>query len=109
MFLTGNEFDNIIEGNVGDNRLNGGFGRDTMSGFAGNDTYIVDRSNDIVNEAANAGNDRVETTVTYGLSAGVHVEVLATTNACGKHRDQSCRQRTGQYARRQPRGQYAPR
>ena len=79
--LSGNEFDNIIDGNAGDNRLNGGFGRDTMNGLAGDDTYIVDRSNDIVNEAANAGTDRVETSVTYGLSTGVHVEVLATINA----------------------------
>ncbi len=107
--LSGNEFDNIIDGNAGDNRLNGGFGRDTMNGLAGDDTYIVDRSNDIVNEAANAGTDRVETSVTYGLLDRGARRGPGDHQRCGKHRDQPRRQRAGQYARRQRRGQYAQR
>ncbi|WP_162916594.1 M10 family metallopeptidase C-terminal domain-containing protein [Dongia deserti] len=57
---TGNALANTIIGNSSDNMLNGGLGADVLKGGAGNDTYILDNSNDIVDEEGNTdGNDSV--------------------------------------------------
>lgn len=96
--LTGNELANRIIGNNGDNwlfggggadnlvgnggndRLDGGTGRDVMAGGLGNDSYYADDAFDQVIEAAGEGFDYVYSSVSYALSVGSHVEVLATTN-----------------------------
>jgi Ca2+-binding RTX toxin-like protein len=77
---TGNILNNVINGNAGNNVLNGGSGADTMTGGAGSDTYIVDNTADIVTEAFNAGLDRVNSSVTYTLSANVE-QLMLTGNA----------------------------
>ncbi len=74
--LTGNEFSQRLSGNAGDNRLDGRGGRDTMTGHDGDDTYVVDNAADLIVEAAGAGRDTVQTSVSYSLRAGVSVEVL---------------------------------
>ncbi|MER9132221.1 family 16 glycosylhydrolase [Mesorhizobium sp. M0768] len=79
--LTGNAFAQTIQGNAGANVINGGGGADTMTGYGGNDTYYVDNAGDKVNEASGGGHDRVWTSVSYALSAGSEIELLATTNA----------------------------
>ena len=82
--LTGNEFKNWIIGNSGSNVLDGGAGGDNMLGWIGNDFYIVDNFNDVVTEYAGQGTlDRVQTSVTYSLTAGSEIEVLETTNPSG--------------------------
>ncbi|MFI0844677.1 hypothetical protein ACH196_11820, partial [Mesorhizobium sp. IMUNJ23232] len=68
---TGNDLINKITGNDGDNRLDGGLAADTLAGGLGNDTYVVDRSTDVVTEAANGGQDRVESSSSYVLGANV--------------------------------------
>ncbi len=68
---TGNAASNTLTGNSGANRLNGGAGADTMSGGAGNDIYVVDSASDVVIEAASAGTDTVESSITYSLGANV--------------------------------------
>ncbi|MER8879941.1 calcium-binding protein [Mesorhizobium sp. M0684] len=81
--LTGNEFAQTIQGNAGANVIKGGGGADTMTGYGGNDTYYVDNAGDKVNEAVRGGTDKVLTSVSYALSAGSSIQLLATTNPSG--------------------------
>jgi serralysin len=73
---TGND---VLIGNSANNILNGGAGADNMAGGLGNDTYIVDNIGDVVTEAAASGIDRVQSSVTYTLTA--NVENLTLTGA----------------------------
>lgn len=69
---TGNSESNTITGGAGNDYLDGGSGRDTMTGGLGNDTYVVGRSDDVVREDANGGDDQVLSTAeSYTLAANV--------------------------------------
>ncbi|MFC3177999.1 calcium-binding protein, partial [Undibacterium amnicola] len=74
---TGNTAVNTLTGNAGNNVIDGGAGNDSMAGGAGNDTYVVDSSGDTVTEAANAGTDMVQSSVSYSL--GTNLENLTLT------------------------------
>lgn len=79
--LTGLAGNDVLVGNAGNDILDGGTGDDTMSGGAGNDRYIVDSLRDKVNEAANAGEDTVESCVSFTLGANVeHLELTGSDN-----------------------------
>ena len=52
-------------------------GIDTLAGGIGNDVYYVNNTDDVVIEAANAGNDIVGATVNYTLSENHNIEVLS--------------------------------
>lgn len=56
---TGTSANNDITGGAGNDTIDGGDGLDTMRGLGGNDTYVVSRVDDVVVEAANAGDDQV--------------------------------------------------
>lgn len=68
-----------LTGGLGNDTLDGGTGNDTMTGLAGNDTYLVDAAGDVVVEAAGAGIDTVQASVTTTLAA--NVENLTLTGA----------------------------
>ncbi|MFG6461195.1 PA14 domain-containing protein [Roseateles sp. DXS20W] len=83
---TGNAQDNQLSGNSGDNVLDGGAGADAMAGGAGNDTYVVDNAGDTVTEAANAGMDVVQSSISFALPVNVEQLILtgsAAINATG--------------------------
>lgn len=66
--------------------LDGGKGADTLDGGTGNDTYIVSDAGDVVVEAANAGTDLVQSSVSWRMAANVEKLTLTGTanlNAVG--------------------------
>ena len=69
--LFGGDGIDTLFGGVGSDYLDGGSGVDHLEGGAGNDVYITDESSDVVIEAAGAGTDQVQTTVSYTLSANI--------------------------------------
>ena len=85
---TGNDQTNNLVGNSAINQLNGGGGHDTLDGKAGADimigglgydSYTVDNVNDIITENPNEGTDKINSNVTFTLSA--NVENLTLTGA----------------------------
>ncbi|RZU47640.1 hemolysin type calcium-binding protein [Fluviicoccus keumensis] len=81
LMLTGNELNNVLTGGDGDNTLNGGLGADTMAGGAGNDTYYVDNTADVVQEAANSGQDQIFSSVSLIAASGVENLTLTGTSS----------------------------
>ncbi len=67
---TGNALDNVITSNGG---------VDTLVGGAGNDTYVINDSADIITEAAGAGTNSVQSSVSFILPA--NVENITLTGA----------------------------
>jgi len=89
---TGNGLDNILIGNSGSNTLNGGAGNDRLEagsagtdvlvGGTGDDVYVVTRSTGVTyTENANAGVDRMESTITTTLANNIEVLFLTGTSA----------------------------
>ena len=77
--LGGDAGDDILFGEAGNDILNGGLGADRMEGGAGDDVYFLDNDGDLVVEAANAGTDLVNSSITTTLTD--HVENLTLTGS----------------------------
>lgn len=61
----------VFNGTSGNDGIKGTVYGDTMTGGDGNDVYIVNNTHDVVVESADQGEDLVQTSVTYTLSANV--------------------------------------
>ncbi len=61
--LAGTAFADTLIGNGGNDTLDGGDGADLMNGGPGDDVFIVDSADDVVEEGANGGTDRIESRV----------------------------------------------
>jgi Ca2+-binding RTX toxin-like protein len=81
--LNGMAGNDTLKGFGGDDELNGNTGADTMLGGLGADTYLVDNAGDVAAESGGEGNDTVQTSVSYTLTAGSDIETLRTTNDNG--------------------------
>ena len=82
--LTGNAANNVVVGNNASNTLDGGGGNsDELVGRGGDDTYLVNNANVRITENGGQGIDTVRTSVSYTLTTGADVELLATNNDAG--------------------------
>ena len=77
--LQGEAGSDILDGGAGVDYLDGGTGADIMAGGAGDDTYVVDDAGDVVIEAANEGNDTINSSASIVLPD--NVEWLNLTGA----------------------------
>lgn len=76
--LAGND---TIYGYDGNDILDGGTGADSMYGGQGNDTYIVDDSDDYIQENTNEGTDTIVASITYTLGSNLENLTLSGTDA----------------------------
>lgn len=81
--LFGGAGSDTILGGDGNDILDGGDGGDNLEGGLGDDTYFVDDSDDEVVETAGQGNDTVNTSVNYQLSADQEIEQLTAIGTTG--------------------------
>lgn len=75
--INGGADNDQLTGQAGNDRLDGGTGADMMNGGTGDDIYVIDNNGDVVTEAANAGNDLVETSVSWSLSPNIERATLS--------------------------------
>jgi Ca2+-binding RTX toxin-like protein len=82
--LSGNRGNNMLFGNAGNDILDGGAGADTLVGGNGDDTYILDSVQDVVIEGVGQGVDRIISSVSLTLAAGVEIlELVGGRAAAG--------------------------
>jgi Ca2+-binding RTX toxin-like protein len=76
--LTGAGGDDTLEGGAGGDTLTGGIGRDSLVGGIGNDVYVVDDTDDIIDDQGGPEDiDTVRTTLAdYTLGAGLEALVI---------------------------------
>lgn len=82
--LSGGSNNDSLTGNEGDDTLDGGTGADTLIGGLGNDVYLVDNTGDVLIDSSSGGTDRIESSVSYSLTAsneanGYYIENLSLT------------------------------
>ncbi|THD82419.1 hypothetical protein E7811_15360 [Aliigemmobacter aestuarii] len=75
-FLAGLLGADRLTGGSGRDTLDGGAGVDTMSGGTGNDTYLVDNTNDVIEELAGEGDRDIVRSTANVYTLGDNVETL---------------------------------
>ncbi len=82
--IYGGGANDVLTAGSANDTLDGGSGADTMTGGLGDDWFYVDDAGDVVIEGVGGGSgDRIRTSVSYTLGAGVHVERFTTTDNFG--------------------------
>lgn len=82
--LEGHDGNDQLHGDAGNDTLDGGQGADRMWGGAGDDVFLVDNTGDRVTEAAGAGHDTVNSSVSFALGDQA-IEVLFLTGSAAIH------------------------
>jgi Ca2+-binding RTX toxin-like protein len=77
--LDGGDGNDTLTSGEGNDTLNGGTGADSLTGGNGDDLYIVDYFKDSFTEAANAGTDTIQSSVTRALNDNVENLTLTGT------------------------------
>ena len=78
-FLYGGAGIDTLNGGAGFDQMDGGIGADVMDGGLGDDWYLIDNAGDrIIERAGEGAADRLFSSVSYVLAAGVEVEILST-------------------------------
>jgi len=89
--LFGGFGDDLLIGGSGNDQLGDLNGNDTLIGGTGNDFYTTDGTSDVIVEAANAGIDRIQTTIDYTLDSNVEqlalIQGTAAVNGTGNSLD----------------------
>jgi Ca2+-binding RTX toxin-like protein len=67
--LLGGDGNDMLIGDAGNDRLEGGAGTDSLYGGLGDDTYVIDSTQDNINEYDGEGTDTVESAVTLTLAS----------------------------------------
>jgi VCBS repeat-containing protein len=96
--LNGGGGDDLLLGGTGNDSLDGGIGADTMQGGLGDDAYTVDNVGDLVIENVNAGNDLVNSSITYTLTDNVErltLTGISNINGTGNELDNTITGNTG--------------
>ena len=79
--LDGGAGNDTLDGGAGNDTLTGGTGNDRLVGGLGNDIYVVDSTGDMVVEAAAAGTDLVQSSVSHTLGTDLENLTLTGTTA----------------------------
>lgn len=80
----GGDGDDTLEGGDGNDTLQGGVGTDDLNGGTGDDLYVIHDANDVVTEEANAGTDKVLSSVSFTLGDNVeNLTLIGSGNITG--------------------------
>ncbi|NJR37818.1 MAG: calcium-binding protein [Leptolyngbyaceae cyanobacterium CSU_1_4] len=95
--LFGNDAQNTLRGLAGNDSLRGGGGNDILDGGAGtdqlagelgNDIYVIGDAIDVITEAADAGTDTVQASISFTLGANLeNLTLTGTDNLTGTGND----------------------
>ncbi|WP_457330197.1 calcium-binding protein [Rhizobacter sp. P5_C2] len=77
--LLGGDGNDFLNGDAGNDRLEGGAGTDSLYGGLGDDTYVIDSTQDNINEFDGEGTDTVESAITLTLAATLENLTLTGT------------------------------
>jgi Ca2+-binding RTX toxin-like protein len=87
--ITGSDTVNSLYGEKGNDTIDGGASYDSMYGGQGDDSYVVDNAYDVVKEEDEEGDDTVQSSIDYTLTANVENLRLTGSAVSGTGNDEN--------------------